>query len=296
MSVGAELVGRATGQGGGWGKKASLAYNLSGNAAADAAAEAAKTQESYGNTAIGQVQQGRDEALKLAGDAGTQSIGYSQPYNAVGMNAIPAYSDILTTQGQQDYLRNNPLFQIGMDKLDRMSNNTFLGRGQVGSANNQIVQNAFLAGQPLLQQQTTNLQNAVAGGQTAAAGEGNAALTTGLNQANIYNNAGTNIADITTGIGNSKAAGTVGGANARQAGATNFLGSTGSIFGALSDRRLKRNISAAPDHGAYKTYIYQYLWSDDWYRGVMADEVKIINPGAVYTNDSGYDVVNYGAL
>lgn len=132
-------------------------------------------------------------------------------------------SNLFTQQGQTDYLSNNPLFKIGMDKLNRTSSNTFLGRGQVGSANNQIVQNAFLAGQPLLQQQTNNLFNAANLGQSSAAGQANAALTTGAG-----------VAGTLEGAGNSQAAGIIGAGNAQAAGYQGIGNAVGSGLGAYA--------------------------------------------------------------
>ena len=70
---------------------------------------------------------------------------------------------------------------------------------------------------------------------------------------------------------------------------------TGAMAGAyyFSDRRLKRDIrkiGALPNGlGVYK---YRYTWSDDDEVGLMADEVKAINPAAVMTVGS-HDMVNY---
>ena len=63
---------------------------------------------------------------------------------------------------------------------------------------------------------------------------------------------------------------------------------------ALSDRRLKKDIKPLMK-GRYQWYTYSYIWSDDTYVGVMADEVLAISPKAV--NDNGaYMAVDYGVL
>jgi hypothetical protein len=271
MSVGAYLIG-----GKDLAKKTSLGYNLSGMASADAAAEAADIQAEAGREAVGLARETRDIArADLA------------PFRNFGQSNIAGLQNILSPQGQADYLRNNPLFNIAMDNLNRSSNNTFLGRGKLGDATDQLTKNAFLAGQPLLQQQTGNLFNAVNLGQSSAAGQANTSLQSGQS-----------INDLITGIANSQAGGLVGGANARQGGASSFFNAFGGLFGGAmaSDRRLKRNIVPRGTHGPYQVYDYQYLWSDDWYRGVMADEVALIKPSAVIRHASGYDLVNYGAL
>jgi hypothetical protein len=282
-------------------KKTSLGYNLSGQGAAEAADDAAKVQAKSGREAIEYARETRDLArsdlspfVNFATGAPNQPL-FNRGIGGtiVGGSTGPGYdpnsplgqlSSILTQQGQNDYLSNNPLFKMGLDRLDRASNNAYLGRGKVGSANNQIVQNAFLAGQPLLQQQTSNLFNAANLGQASAAGQANTAITQG-----------NNIADLTTQIGNANAAGLVGGANARQQGAANGLSIFGSAL-AFSDRRLKRNITRDGEHGPYPVYTFQYLDDDQWYRGVMSDDVRKINPAAVSVHESGFDMINYGAL
>ena len=268
MSVGAYLIG-----GKDLAKKTSLGYNLSGMGAADAAAEAADIQAASGREAIGLARETRDIARNdLA------------PFRNFGQSNIGGLQSLLTPQGQSDYLRQNPLFNMALDNLDRSSNNTFLGRGKLGDATDQLTKNVFLAGQPLLQNQTANLFNAVNMGQSSAAGQANTSLQSGQS-----------INDLITGIGNSQAGALVGGANARQGGAGSFFNAFGPLL-ASSDRRLKRHITPAGKYGPYNTYRYQYIWSDDWYLGVMADEVKLINPRAVMTDAAGFDLVNYGVL
>jgi len=271
MSLAAELIG-----GDDLAKKTSLGYNISGMGAADAASDAADIQAKSGKEAIGFARETRDIAR-----------GDLQPFTQFGVNNLAPLQSMLTPQGQTDYLRNNPLFQAALDNTNAATLNNQAARGRLGSGGtlDALTKNYFATAQPLLQSQTANLFNATTLGQNSAAGQ----ASTSINQGNSIN-------DLITGIGNSQAAGLVGGANARQAGATNFVGSAGSLLGAFSDRRLKRNISYAGEHGPYSTYYYQYLNDDQWYRGVMSDEVKLINPAAVSTHDSGFDIVNYGAL
>lgn len=165
------------------------------------------------------IQNGQNEGRAFTAIPGATTVGGN--YSAD--SPIGQLSNILTPQGQTDYLRSNPLFQIAMDKLDRISNNTFLGRGKVGDATGQLVNNAFIAGQPLLQQQTGNLFDSVRLGQNSAAGQATGTLSSA-----------SNVNNLTTGIGNALAAGQVGAANAQAQGAKNVVsaGTTiASLFG-----------------------------------------------------------------
>jgi hypothetical protein len=73
------------------------------------------------------------------------------------------------------------------------------------------------------------------------------------------------------------------------------MGGAGAAYG--SDRRLKKNI----EHVGFaanglKLYLYHYKTETDnspRRLGLMADEVKLVNPDAVTTHDTGYDIVDY---
>lgn len=82
---------------------------------------------------------------------------------------------------------------------------------------------------------------------------------------------------------------------------TNSANSNGAALAAAliaaSDRRLKRDIEKlSDDPRGFGIYKFRYLWSDDEYIGVMADEVEKVIPEAVITASSGYKSVNYGML
>lgn len=131
--------------------------------------------------------------------------GYYSPDSPLGQ-----LGTILTPEGQSAYLKNNPLFTLALNNLDRQSNNAYLGRGKLGSASNQLVNNAFLAGIPLLQNQTSNLFNAVNIGQSSAAGQANNTLLSGQNIANTIEGAGNAQASGIIGAGNAAAQGLYG--------------------------------------------------------------------------------------
>lgn len=61
---------------------------------------------------------------------------------------------------------------------------------------------------------------------------------------------------------------------------------------ALSDRRLKKNIRKLGKRLGRMFYEFEYLWSNEKYQGVMADE----NPDIAVEGPHGYMMVNYGRL
>lgn len=86
---------------------------------------------------------------------------------------------------------------------------------------------------------------------------------------------------------------------AGQLGLLAYLAGTGgggaAAAAALSDRRLKSNIVRVATH-PLGIGIYEYDIFGERQRGVMADEVEKVLPGAVLTHPSGFKMVNYGLL
>jgi len=78
-----------------------------------------------------------------------------------------------------------------------------------------------------------------------------------------------------------------------------FLGSeAGSAWlaGALSDRRLKENITHVGKENGHNIYEFDYKDGSGRFRGVMADEVEKINPEAVMIHSNGFKMVDYGKI
>jgi outer membrane immunogenic protein len=77
---------------------------------------------------------------------------------------------------------------------------------------------------------------------------------------------------------------------------TNATYDSAAIF--FSDVRLKRDVTlVGRRNDGLGVYAYKYLWSDDVYVGVMAQEVALIHPAAVMRDPlTGYMAVNYGML
>lgn len=249
------------------------------DAASDAARKAAEQQAKAGKDAIAFQRETRDLAREDL-----------QPFREFGGRNIGRLQNMLTPQGQVSYLRANPIFNMALENANRQTNNAFLGQGLTGDARQALANNTLLAAQPLLQQQTGNLFNAVNMGQSAAAGQANTALNTGSNVSNLL-----------TQIGNSQAAGTVGAQNAYTAATQGLLNLGGQIGGAAilaSDRRLKDDIKrvGTTDSGLP---VYTYRYKDDpeqrYFMGVMADEVEEVFPDAV--GDLGeYKGVDYSKV
>ena len=71
------------------------------------------------------------------------------------------------------------------------------------------------------------------------------------------------------------------------------------LYTAFSDRRLKTNIELAGVDLASGFNLYEYEYTflpGKKFRGVMADEVEVVMPEAVFTDANGFKSVNYGMI
>lgn len=85
------------------------------------------------------------------------------------------------------------------------------------------------------------------------------------------------------------------------------LGGAGALakgggFAALSDRRTKENIVEVGVDQRTALSLYEFTYKEEFgdpsvtYLGVMADEVELSYPDAIYTTESGYNAVRYDLL
>lgn len=183
----------------------------SGNKAANAAKDAARMQSQSGQAAIEEARAARE-----------QSRADLQPYAQFGQSQLTPLAQIISPQGQVDYLENNPIFQASLKNMnDQVLNNAAVrGRLNAGDTRQRFADNFQAAALPLLSYQSNNLFNAANMGQASAAGQANNSLTTSAN-----------IGNTLTGIGNAQAAGLVGAANAKAGMIKDITGGLTSIYG-----------------------------------------------------------------
>jgi len=68
------------------------------------------------------------------------------------------------------------------------------------------------------------------------------------------------------------------------------------LYNTLSDRRFKRNVSLIGENNGIKLYSFQYLWSDDCYVGVMAQDLLGTEHESAVTDNDGVYTVDYSKL
>ena len=77
----------------------------------------------------------------------------------------------------------------------------------------------------------------------------------------------------------------------------NALGNIAGGFAAASDKTLKENIvKVGQSPSGFNIYEWNYLWSPERFRGVIAQEVQKIKPKAVLSNIFGHLMVDYSKL
>ena len=77
----------------------------------------------------------------------------------------------------------------------------------------------------------------------------------------------------------------------------NALGSLAGMGPSLSDKTLQENIiKVGKSPSGFNIYEWNYLWSPERFRGVIAQEVQKIKPQAVLSNIFGHLLVDYSKL
>jgi hypothetical protein len=75
------------------------------------------------------------------------------------------------------------------------------------------------------------------------------------------------------------------------------IASTGASLYMMSDKTLKENIvKVGQSPSGFNVYEWNYLWSPERFRGVIAQEVQKIKPKAVLSNIFGHLMVDYSKL
>lgn len=245
--------------------------SITGQTAADAAMDGARLQYDA-----------MMEGIKAQTDARNDIERNLRPFMQVGTNAIPSYNRMLTTGGQYDYLKNNPMFMAAVNNSANQMKGIGAARGKYNSGGtvNQLFQNYLATGNDYINSQFNRLNSAVGVGQNSAAMQGT----------NIQNSA-SNIAGMLGQGANAMAAGGIGAANAQAQGISNVIGLGAMAFG-MSDIRAKENVKVVGhDEDGLDIIEYNYIGQPERWRGYSAQQVRNFAPEFVAENDDGYLMV-----
>ena len=202
------------------------------------------------------------------------------PYRLQGAPAAERLGHLtLNPDAKEYYLNNSPIYgaQMAADRRETMANQA--ARGKLGSGGTlaALQQNVMRNGESAINNEINRLSGLTNIGQNSAA------MAASNSQASTNN-----ITELLSQGANAQAAGGIGAANAHAQGANNLIALGTAMF---SDRRLKRNLTQVGEHKGYPVYDFQYIWGDEWYTGVMAQDV----PHAAF-QVGNYLAVDYGAI
>lgn len=169
----------------------------------------------------------KQQAISNASDIGAASksaLSRYDPLQEVGQRGIDLSGFLGDADQQFSFLQNNPLFQLGLDNLNKQTSKSAssTGRLNTGDTYDQIVNNATLAGQPILDRQRQDIMNLLGISQNAT-----------NNQANIEMTTAQDVANLLSGGAASEAAGIVGAQNAKSGAFGNIIDLGTSIFGGI---------------------------------------------------------------
>lgn len=223
-----------------------------------------------------------------------EAQGFLSPFGDVGLAGVEQSGFLTDPQAQFDFLQSNPLFQMGLDNANRQTNQFAASQGRLtaGDTLQQLTNNSLLTAAPLIAQQKQSIGDLLNFGS----GIGRAQANTALGE-------GSQISNLIQGQGNVQAAGVQGRNQINQDTTANQQKTALTIASLFaSDPALKDNIVHTGEHGEHRLYTWD--WNDKANSiglygssaGVMADEVKLINPDAVITDTDGFMKVNYAML
>lgn len=157
-----------------------------------------------------------------------------------------------------------------------------------------------LAGYPAMGMQATQSGAGFGASGTTIANQGLAGMNSGYGAAGtMAGQMGQNAANMYGAMGSYKNGADNAAANANPMGALLGAGATLGAAYIKSDRRLKQNIELVGRDERTGLNLYEFVYKDaphERWRGVMADEVLLVMPSAVHTNEEGFMSVDYGAL
>lgn len=236
-----------------------------------------------------------------------------QPYADLGASQITPLQGLLTTQGQMDYLKNNPIFQAAIDNSTRATSAAAAAQGKSNSGGvvNELFQRYLSQGNDFVNSQYNRLAPIVSLGNNNTTAQAGNTIDLGNNIANIFGNQGNIRSSGIMGMQNIQNQAVQSGTNAilgglQGAGFGGGAGGGGSsalMSGLMSglmmlcDERTKENIEyiGETDDGI-PLYKFNYVGDNQVVIGPMAQEVETLKPHAVVTDRTGIKMVDTRAL
>lgn len=223
---------------------------------------------------------GSDEARQRAENATYQSyMNYLQPQFA------QQTSDLETRLQNQGIMVGSDAYNRAMTNLQNNQNNAY----------SQAVQNSVLSGQNAFSNSLNDAYRAAQFGNSAQ----NNYLSQIMNQLQYghsgYDNA-MNIYNIRNGVDSRINSARQANAQAQTQAGLDFVrsGLQTALFSMASDARLKENITPVGQlYNGLTVYLFNFIGSDTPHIGLLAQEVALVKPEAVFEDENGYLMVRY---
>lgn len=210
--------------------------DITGVTQSEAALEAAELQSQAADSAAQMTQESVREQIAAMQEAAATQRADLQPFAEFGAGFIdPAAQAAANAQNlfnDPTSIMSNPMFQALMEGSRRETLQNAAARGRLGTGGTleALETSALRTGFDILNNERTAainnaafLANLVGMGQSAAAGQGSAAMQTGQNIAQVTGQGNLTIADLLTGGAAAQSAGLVGAANAQASGTQNLI-------------------------------------------------------------------------
>jgi hypothetical protein len=269
---------------------------LTGETAAESALEAGRLQSDAAIQAAQIQADVQREAMALGAPFRKIELEGAQRLGGLAEQALPQFQALTGLGGAQaqmaaeQAITGSPAQQALKERAARLSTRSASAIGGLGGGNIRrelFEQGGLLDLQAIMQrrQQLGNLVNRQPGAGSTQFGAGQLSQLGGIQAGGILGGA------------QAQASGLLGASQAQAQAFQNLLGFGGMAAGAaISDRRLKTNVHKVGEFNGMNIYDYSYIWGGPRQRGVMAQEILNINPGAVITMDNGYLAVDYRKL
>jgi hypothetical protein len=143
-----------------------------------------------------------------------QAQGFLEPFGGGNLGGVDQAGFLTDPNAQFDFLQSNPLFQLGLDNANQVTEQNAASRGRLsaGDTLQQLSNNALLQATPLIDRQRADVNNLLNLGTGVA-----------TSQANIETGQAAKVGELTTSGAAAQAAGIIGANNARATGTGNVL-------------------------------------------------------------------------
>ena len=253
----------------------------------------ASSQMSAQDAATKAIKKGLKDASKTTRKGLKKARKDLQPFTDAGLNQLAEIENLLTPEGQNDFITKNPFFDALADDAQRRLFNNSSARGKVGTGGTaEALQNSILLlGNDLVGEDINRRSGIMNNGANAAGAQAGMTNTAYMQLANNKARGGETVAAGILGLENTSR---MDDASARSDKSDMVKTAIMGAAIAFSDRRYKTDIMPLGNMGDVPVYLFRYKGSDKLEVATMAQDVEHI-PGAVI-NVGGKKYVNYGSL